>query len=63
MPLEVIYIIGKFQEAFPGVHKFHKINNWSCELQNWLSSAREELHLQFYGGLSNGLAQVRYHSI
>jgi len=45
MLLEVIHIIGKIQEAFPGVHEFHKINNWSRELQNRLSPASEEVHM------------------
>jgi len=62
MLLEVIHIIGKFQEAFTGMHEFHKINNWSRELQNRLSSASEEVHVQFHGGSSNGSPQVRYHS-
>ena len=58
LPLEVIHIISKFQKAFRGAHGFHKIKNRSCELQNPIFSAREEMHLKFHGGSSNGLANA-----
>ena len=60
--LEVIHIISKSREAFPGAHEFHKIYNRSRELENPVSPAREELHWKFHGGSSNGLAQVTCHN-
>ena len=55
MVLEVTHIISKFQDASSGAHK---VKNRSCELQNLLSLAAEELHSEFHGGCSNGLTQV-----
>ena len=44
------------------MHELHKVKNRSCELQNSLSLAAEELHLEFHDGSSNGLTQVTRHS-
>ena len=38
------------------------MKNRSRELQNPLSLAAEELHLEFHGGCSNGLTQVTRHN-
>ena len=38
-------IISKFQDASSGAHELHEVKNRSCELQNSLSLAAEELHL------------------
>ena len=62
MVLEVIRIISKFQDVSSGMHELHEVKNRSCELQNSLSLAAEELHLEFHSGSSNGLTQVTSHS-
>ena len=62
MVLEVTRIISKFQDASSGAHELHKMKNRSRELQNPLSLAAEELHSEFHGGSSNGLARVTRHN-
>ena len=54
--------MSKFQDASSGAHELHEVKNRSRELQNLLSLAAEELHLEFHGGSSNGLTQVTSHS-
>ena len=39
---EVIHVVTKFRETFPGTHEFHKMNNQSRELQNPVSPGRTE---------------------
>ena len=61
MVLEVTRTISKFQDASFGANGIHEVKNRSRELQNALSLAAEELHLEFHGGSSNGLTQVTRH--
>ena len=55
-------MISKFQDASFGANKLHEFKNWSCEVQDPISPAVYELHLESHGGLSNGLIQVTCYS-
>ena len=56
--MEFTRIIIKSQDASCGMHKLHKFEDQSCELQRLSSSTVEELHLGSHSGLNNGLTKV-----
>ena len=56
--MEFTRIINKSQDASCGVHKLHKFEDQSCELQRLFSSTVDELQLGSHSGLSNGLTKV-----